>query len=94
MICYSKWTEDLANIILVVMNLDAYHTQSGWVELPLESLGLEAHLPYQMHDLLSDTRYLWHGSRNYVELNPQVMPAHIFCVRRQVRTEHDFDYYL
>jgi starch synthase (maltosyl-transferring) len=94
MICYSKWTEDLANIILVVMNLDAYHTQSGWVELPLENLGLEAHLPYQMHDLLSDTRYLWHGPRNYVELNPQTMPAYIFCVRRRVRTEREFDYYL
>jgi starch synthase (maltosyl-transferring) len=93
-ICYSKWTEDLTNIILVVVNLDAYHTQSGWVELPLEDLGLEAHFPYQMHDLLSDTRYLWHGSRNYVELNPQIIPAYIFRVRRRVRTERDFDYYL
>src|SRR5699024_9553803 len=91
-ICYSKWTEDLDNIILVVVNLDVNHIQSGWVELPLEALGLESHLPYQMHDLLSGTRYLWHGSRNYVELNPQMIPACIFRLSRRVRTERDFDY--
>jgi hypothetical protein len=50
--------------------------------------------PYQAHDLLTDVRYLWHGTRNYVELNPQTIPAHIFVIRRKVRTEHDFDYYL
>lgn len=93
-ICYSKWTRDLADIILVVVNLDAHHTQSGWIELPLEILGIEPHLPYQVHDLLSDTRYLWYGSRNYVELNPELIPAYIFRLRRRVRTERDFDYFM
>ena len=49
---------------------------------------------YQVHDLLSDSRYLWHGPRNFVELNPSVVPAHIFRLRRRVRTERDFEYYL
>ena len=39
LICYSKQTENFSNLILVVVNLDPYHTQSGWVELPLEFLG-------------------------------------------------------
>jgi len=47
-----------------------------------------------MHDLLSDARYLWQGSRNYVELNSQIVPAHVFRMRRRVRTEQDFDYYM
>ena len=47
-----------------------------------------------MHDLLGGARYEWHGARNYVELDPFVVPAHIFRVRRRVRTEHDFDYFL
>ena len=47
-----------------------------------------------MHDLLTDARYLWHGARNYVQLDPARAPAHIFRVRRHVRTEHDFDYFL
>jgi starch synthase (maltosyl-transferring) len=60
----------------------------------LEAFGLDPHQSYQMHDLLSDARYLWQGPHNYVELNPARMPAHIFRVRRRVRTEQDFDYFL
>jgi starch synthase (maltosyl-transferring) len=94
LICYSKSTDDLSNVILVVVNLDTHHIQSGWVEFPLEELDIDSRKPYQMHDLLSDARYLWQGSRNYVELNPQTVPAHIFRMRRRVRTERDFDYYI
>ncbi len=93
-LAYSKATEDLGNIILVVLNLDPHHTQSGWLDLPLEQLGMEAHQPFQVHDLLDDARYIWNGPRNYVELNPHKLPAHIFRVRRRVRTERDFDYFL
>ena len=94
LLCYSKRTEDASNIILVVVNLDPHYTQSGFVDLPLDALGLDPHQPYQMHDLVAGARYLWHGARNYVELNPQKAPFHIFRLRRYVRTERDFDYYL
>ncbi|MBI1918426.1 MAG: alpha-1,4-glucan--maltose-1-phosphate maltosyltransferase [Planctomycetes bacterium] len=94
MLCYSKTTDDLSNVIVVVVNLDPYHTQAGWVELPLDQLGLDWHQPYQLHELLGEARYLWQGPRNYVELNPQVVPAHVFRIRRRVRTERDFEYYL
>ncbi len=94
LVCYSKNTEDLSNVVLVAVNLDPHHTQAGWVDLPLEELGLDPQQPYQVHDLLGDARYIWHGPRNYIELNPHVVPAHIFRVRRRVRTEHDFDYYM
>ena len=82
------------NEVLVVVNLDPHYKQSGFITLPLADLGLDPHQPYQAHDLLTDARYLWHGARNYVELNPTYVPAHIFVLRRRVRTEHDFDYYL
>lgn len=94
LVCYSKRTDDLSNVILVVVNLDPHHTQSGWMEFPLDELGIDPQTPYQMHDLLSDARYLWQGAHNYVELNPQFVPAHIFRMRRRVRTEQDFDYYM
>lgn len=94
LICYSKATEDLDNVIVVVANLDPHHRQGGWVELPADRLCIEAGRPYQMHDLLTDARYLWHGARNYVELDPQTAPAHILRLRRHVRREHDFDYYM
>ncbi len=93
-ICYSKQTEDFSNIIVVVVNLDPHHTQAGWAELPLSDLGIDHRMPYQMHDLLGDGRYLWHGPRNYVELNPGIAPAQILRVRHKTRTERDFDYFM
>ena len=93
-IAYSKTTEDLANMIVVVVNLDPHYTQSGWLELPLDYFGLDPHQTFQAHDLLTDERYLWQGPRNYVELNPHVMPAHILRIRRRVRSERDFDYFM
>lgn len=94
LICYSKKSTDGADVIVVVANLDPHHTQSGWIELPLAEFGLEVEQPYQAHDLLGDGRFLWHGSRNFVELNPQVAPAHIFRLRKRVRTESQFEYFL
>jgi starch synthase (maltosyl-transferring) len=93
LIAYSKMANDFLNIIVVVVNLDPHHTQSGMVDLPLQEFHLDAVVPYQMHDLLTDARYVWRGPHNYVELNPQRLPAHIFCIRRRVRTEGNVDYF-
>jgi starch synthase (maltosyl-transferring) len=94
LIVYSKASEDLSDIILVIVNLDPHYKQSGWVEVPLADFQLAPNQSYQVHDLLTGARYLWQGARNYVELNPSVLPGHIFKVRRRVRTERDFDYFL
>ncbi|MBX6340879.1 MAG: DUF3416 domain-containing protein, partial [Thermomicrobiaceae bacterium] len=93
-IAYTKRSEDNENLILTVVNLDPHYTQSGWLELPLEALGINPEHPYQVHDLLTDARYIWQGPVNYVELNPHVMPAHVFRVRHRVRSEQDFEYYM
>ena len=93
LIAYSKATDDGSNQVLVVVNLDPHHVQAGFVELPLDDLGLDPVRPYQVHDLLSDARYLWHGKRNYVELHPDRDQANIFVIRRWTRSEADFDYY-
>ena len=93
-IAYSKVSDDLLNIIVAVVNLDPDHTQAGMIDLPLDAFHLDPRQPYQMHDLLTDAKYVWRGPRNYVELNPQRLPAHIFCVRRRVRTENGVDYFV
>jgi starch synthase (maltosyl-transferring) len=94
LIAFTKSSEDLSEVVLVVVNLDPHHTHAGWVELPLEPLGLETGRPYQAHDLLGGGRYFWQGGRNYVELDPRTSPAQIFRLRRRIRTERDFDYFL
>ncbi len=93
-IAFSKVSEDRSDTIVVVANLDPHYRQSGWLELPLDYFQLDPHQQYQMHDLVTEARYLWQGSRNYVELDPQGMPAHVFRLRRRVRSEQDFDYFL
>ena len=94
LICYSKATDDLSEVIVVIVNLDCFHMQSGWVALDLASIGLDADHAFQAHDLLGEGQYLWHGSRNNIELTPESLPAHILRVRRWVKTERDFDHYL
>jgi starch synthase (maltosyl-transferring) len=86
LIAYSKTTGDLSNIIVVIVNLDPYRGQSGWVDLPLESFHLDPRQPYQVEDLLTGAVYVWHGTHNYVALNPQTAPAHIFRIQ-QARVE-------
>jgi starch synthase (maltosyl-transferring) len=91
LIAYSKTDGDS---ILAVVNLDPHHAQSGWVTLDLATLGVPSEGNFQVHDLLSGARFLWRGARNYVSLDPGHSPAHVFRIRRRVRTERDFDYFM
>jgi starch synthase (maltosyl-transferring) len=94
LICYSKASDDKSNLIIVVVNLDPHYTHSGFVDLPLERLNIDPAHPFQAHDLLTGSRYVWNGSRNFVELNPASVPAHVLRIRRRLRSETDFEYFL
>ncbi|HTK95386.1 MAG TPA: alpha-1,4-glucan--maltose-1-phosphate maltosyltransferase, partial [Terriglobales bacterium] len=75
LLCYSKQEGD--NLILVAVNLDPKYQQAGHVEF--DRAPGEA---YELHDLLSKGSYTWHGRRNFIQLNPQTLPAHVFRVAR------------
>lgn len=94
LLCYSKALKGGRDAVVMVVNLDPFHTQRGWVTLELEQLGIEEGVPFQAHDLLSGARYLWQGRRSFVELSPEPAPARILRLRKRARTEKDFDYYL
>jgi starch synthase (maltosyl-transferring) len=70
------------DVILVVVSLDSQRTQSGWIDLDLVRLGLGPDDVFTVHDLLTDAHFEWRGSRNFVQLDPEVVPAHVFRVRR------------
>jgi Alpha-1,4-glucan:maltose-1-phosphate maltosyltransferase, domain N/S len=55
---------------------------------------IAARKPGSAHDMLSQARFPRQGSRNYVELRPDIVPAHEFVLRRRLRTERQFDYYM
>jgi starch synthase (maltosyl-transferring) len=78
LIAYSKKEGD--NQILVVVNLDGRYVQSGWVEF---GFGGEE---FEVQDLLGSGRFRWKGDKNYIELNPHALPAHVFLVHRRPHT--------
>lgn len=79
---YGKTTLARDNIIFVVVNLDPYRRQHSMIDVAIEEFGRKEGEPYEVHDLLDDSRYTWYGRRNYVELDPLSRPAHIFRVCR------------
>ena len=90
---YGKMTESRDNIILIVVNLDPWNRQDSFIHVPIEEFGWMESDTYQVHDLLWNERYLWHGRRNFVSLDPHQKPVHIFRVRRWMSREQDFDYF-
>ena len=82
LIAYTKRSPDGRNVILTVVNLDPFNAHAAWMNLPVEALGI-ADGPdetYQVHDLLTEARYDWRGAWNWVRLDPQSMPAHVFRI--------------
>ncbi len=78
LIAYSKRSEDGSNTVLVVVNLDPFNLQHGWVRVPIADWHIAAAQPYMLRDLVSDEQFEWRGEWNYVRLEPGVRPAHIF----------------
>ncbi len=90
LLCYSKSTPGFKNTILVAINLDPFHVQDGWIDLDLDRIGIEPDQDFFVDDLLTATRYTWHGPRNYVRLNPEFQPAlHVFLVENKSRNQAD-----
>lgn len=94
LIAFLKQSPDGGNIVVTVVNLDPVRAQSGYLSLDPADIGVERDQSFQMHDLLSDQRFSWRGGRHYILLEPHRMPAHILLVRRRLRDERDFDYYV
>jgi starch synthase (maltosyl-transferring) len=80
LLCYIKTDQDMTSRMIIVVNLDWYNRQSGWVQVPVEELWLDPHQPYQVHDLLTGHHYTWRDQSNFVELHPGNLPAHVFRV--------------
>jgi starch synthase (maltosyl-transferring) len=92
LLCFSK--RAVGDVVLVVVNLDPDHEQAGFVDLDVDAIGVDPTHQYQLHDLLTDRRYLWEGSRNFVQLDPAGIPAHVFSVRKRVRSEQSYDHFV
>ncbi|WP_422084096.1 alpha-1,4-glucan--maltose-1-phosphate maltosyltransferase [Ulvibacterium sp.] len=79
LIAFYKWNDDQTDRMLIVISLDPYYAQRGMVQLPLDSLGIHAGQPVQVHDIITDNGYLWHNEWNFIELHP-ALPFHLFHI--------------
>ena len=93
MIAFAKVLEGDDDAIVVVANLDPYNVHTAWLDMPLDELRIDPGHAYRMDDLLNGGSYLWEGRRNFVKLDPNGVVAHVFVVRRRIRTEEQFDYF-
>ena len=68
------------NRILSIVNLDPYNSQGGYVRIPLDLIGKRPDEEYIVHDLITGSKYFWRGEYNAIELNPNLMPMHLFRI--------------
>jgi starch synthase (maltosyl-transferring) len=68
--------------LLIAVNLDPHWTHDSFVHVPIAEYGIDPSEPYVVEDLLTGARYEWRGAVNYVRLDPNVEPAHIFKLSR------------
>jgi starch synthase (maltosyl-transferring) len=79
-VAYTKSAPDGSDVLLMVVNLDPHHMQHGFVQVPVDLVGVEPRRPYAVHDLLADTTYTWRGDWNYVQLSPDTLQGHVFKI--------------
>ncbi len=79
LLAYLKIHEN-GNRILCVVNLSSYHIKGGFVKLPLWKIGKHDWESFRVRDLLTGATYTWTGVSNYVELDPSILPFHLFRI--------------
>ncbi len=90
-LCFSKATTGLDNLILVVVTTDPWQPQTAFVHVPLADFGIGEADPFVAEDLLTGERFTWRGRRTFVALNPHPRPAHLFRIRRRQDRENGAD---
>jgi starch synthase (maltosyl-transferring) len=68
---YGKMTPAKDSFLLFAVNLDPHNPQGASFEVPLWELGLPDHASIDADDLVTGTRFTWHGKVQHVLLDPR-----------------------
>lgn len=79
--------------ILVVVNLDPFRKHHSFIYVPINKYGIKPEETYQVEDLITGQKFLWKGEKNYIELDPQVEPAHVLHLKKWDSNETKFEYF-
>jgi starch synthase (maltosyl-transferring) len=80
-LAFSKVGDDGADVVLTVVNLNAWETAECTIDLALDSLGLPWDRPYEAYDELTRQSFTWQGRSPYVRLDPFHEVAHVLQLR-------------
>lgn len=73
-------THPNGNKILSVVNLDPHNRHGGNVRIPLNLIHKHPDQEYIVHDLITGAKYVWRGEYNFIDLDPHIMPMHLFRI--------------
>ena len=65
----------------MIVNLDAYYSQQGFVQVPLVQLGVHEGQQIQVTDVITGSSYNWDKEWSFVELHP-ALPFHLFKIKK------------
>ena len=75
---FAKFDAAQQDLILVAVNLDPHHTQSAWLQLPLEEFDLAQERSFMVHDLLGGRQvHLAGGAQLHGIRSPRPAGAHL-----------------
>lgn len=80
LLAYYKQSRDGSNKFICIVNLDPNNKQWAFLQTPLEKIGKPEGQPCMVHDLMNDARYQWNKRWNYIELDPGILPCHLFRI--------------
>ena len=81
LIAFYKWDVNKSDETITVISLDAHHSQTGSVQLPMYDLGIHQGQKIEVKDLITNNSYNWYNEWNYIELHPN-LPFHIFKINK------------
>ncbi|MCW4355441.1 alpha-1,4-glucan--maltose-1-phosphate maltosyltransferase [Hoyosella sp. YIM 151337] len=76
LVAYSKQDPETGDTVVVIVNLDPFHTQQGTLYLDLAALGYPLDARLSAHDEVSGQTWDW-GSHNTIILTPERSVCHI-----------------
>ena len=75
---YGKRTADRSSFLLFAVNLDPDNAQGGHFEVPLWEFGLPDDAFIEVEDLVTESRFTWHGKVQHMWLDPDQRPYAIW----------------
>lgn len=80
LLAFYKKSDDNSNRVLVVINLDQHNKQAGYLQLSNDLKNTQKGINVKLKDVMTGENYTWTQEWNYVELDPNRMPFHLFEV--------------